>query len=284
MTVQRSPRGDLTLGHILEAAGIDPAEVVVLRHTYRAGHEDELRGPEDLNLERLRDYTHRQGVRNKLGKNPARIWLVFIATDGRRCRLVTVYENHGELTDQRTETLRYFDLKESDLLSSLRNRVVVEWSKDSINWAKSGASASSFPIVEVADPEAVPFPGFDGVRIDYAELQTMVKDSRYAAWQTALGSVQGIYLIADTSTGHLYVGKADGADRIFGRWSQYAQDGHGGNKALRELAGKDAEHRRHFQFSLLRVFGPSTPTAEIDAAEIHWKQALLTRNFGLNRN
>lgn len=128
----------------------------------------------------------------------------------------------------------------------------------------------------IVDPEAVPFPGFDGVRIGYAELQTMVKDSRYAAWQTALGSVRGIYLIADTSTGHLYVGEADGGERILGRWSQYAQDGHGGNKALRELAGSDAEHRRHFQFSLLRVFGPSTPTAEIDAAEAHWKRALLS--------
>lgn len=284
MRVPVSPAGDLTLGHILEAGGIDTTEVVVLRHTYRAGHPDELLGPEDLAPERLLDYTHRQGVRNKLGKSPARIWLVFIATDGRRCRLVTVYENRGELADRRTETLRYFDLEESDLLASLRNRLVVEWSKDSINWAKSGASASSFPIMEIADPEAVPFPGFDGVTVGYAELQAMVKDSRYKAWQDALALVQGIYLIADTSTGHLYVGKADGGDRILGRWTQYAHDGHGGNKALRELAGKDAEHRRHFQFSLLRVFGPSTPTAEIDAAETHWKRALLTRDFGLNRN
>lgn len=279
-----SPAGDLTLGHVLDAAGIAPSDVVVVRHTYKAGHDDELRGPEDLAPERLRDYTHRQGLRNKLGKTPPPIWLVFIATGGLRCRLVTVYDNRGELTDRRTDSLRYFDLQESALLSSLRNRLVVEWSKDTINWAKPGTSATAFPVVEIADPEAVPFPGFDGVEIGYAELQTMVKDSRYTAWQTALGSVQGIYLIADTSTGHLYVGKADGSERILGRWSQYAQDGHGGNKALRELAGSDAEHRRHFQFSLLRVFGPSTPSAEVDAAEAHWKRALLTRDFGLNRN
>lgn len=230
------------------------------------------------------DYTRWQGLNNKVGKNPGRIWLIFIATDGRRCRLVKVYDNYGEMTDRRTETLRCFDLRESELLASLQNRVVVEWSRDPVNWAKRGTSASSFPIVEIADPEAVPFPGFDGVRIGYSELQTMVRDSRYASWHTALGSVQGIYLIADTSTGHLYVGKADGADRILGRWTQYAQDGHGGNKALRELAGRDAQHRQQFQFSLLRVFGPSTPTAEIDTAEAHWKKALLSRDFGLNRN
>jgi excinuclease UvrABC nuclease subunit len=53
----------------------------------------------------------------------------------------------------------------------------------------------------------------------------------------ALGSVQGVYLIADSSTGQLYVGKAE---RILGRWNAYAyayaRDGHGGNVALKELA------------------------------------------------
>jgi len=86
---------------------------------------------------------------------------------------------------------------------------VVEWSRDAVNWAKTGASASLFPVVEIADPEVVPFPGFDHVLITHAELQAVIEDSRYAAWRTALGAVQGIYLIADTSTGQLYVGKAD---------------------------------------------------------------------------
>ncbi len=104
------------------------------------------------------------------------------------------------------------------------------------------------------------------------------------AWQTALGAVQGIYLIADTSTGQLYVGKADGGERILGRWTAYARDGHGGNIAMRDLAGRDPTHPRHFVFSILRVFGPSVPTAEVDEAESHFKRALLTRQHGLNRN
>ena len=32
------------------------------------------------------------------------------------------------------------------------------------------------------------------------------------------------------------------------------------------------------------VFGPSATTAEVDAAEAHYKRALLTRQYGLNRN
>ena len=96
--------------------------------------------------------------------------------------------------------------------------------------------------------------------------------------------MQGIYLIADTKTGRLYVGKADGTERILGRWSNYAKTGHGGNVALRELSELDLTRREHFQFSILRVFGPGASTMEIDASENHYKRALLTRKFGLNRN
>lgn len=130
----------------------------------------------------------------------------------------------------------------------------------------------------------MPFPGYDEVLITFDELGAVVEDSRYAAWRTALSAVQGIYFIADTTTGQLYMGKANGAERIFARWSAYARDGHGGNVALRALAGLDAGHARHFQFSILRVFGPSTPSADVDQAEAHFKRALLTRQYGLNRN
>ncbi|MCD9153131.1 GIY-YIG nuclease family protein [Aeromicrobium duanguangcaii] len=204
--------------------------------------------------------------------------------DGKRwSRYLVAYENHGEVLNERTRDLRFFDLRPSAALSSLSRRLVVEWSKDAVNWAKTGESAAAFPIVEIADPQAVAFPGFDNVLLTYSELQTMTEDSRYAAWHTALGSVQGIYLITDALDGKLYVGKADGSERILGRWSQYAKDAHGGNVALKELA-VDPDHRQHLQFSILRVFDPSVPTADSDAAEAHFKRAMLTREFGLNRN
>lgn len=96
--------------------------------------------------------------------------------------------------------------------------------------------------------------------------------------------MQGIYAISDARTGKLYVGKADGNERILGRWAVYAQDGHGGNVALRELGIKDANHKHDFVFSILRVFDPSAPATEVNAAESHFKRALMTREFGLNRN
>jgi hypothetical protein len=116
------------------------------------------------------------------------------------------------------------------------------------------------------------------------KLQAIVEDYRYSQWRTALSSVQGIYLIADTKSGQLYVGKADGAERFLGRWSAHAKNGHGGNVALRELDGVDLAHRHQFQFSTLQVFSPSGPAVQVHAVEVHFKKALLTRRFGLNRN
>lgn len=280
MTTPPSHTGDLTLNHILAAAGLGLNEVIVLRHTYTS---DGLASPADLTEPKILDYVRTQGIRNKLGKTPPFIWVNFMADGKRRCRFLCAYENHGEVESERSDTQRFFDLRPSDALMSLKHRLVIEWSRDPVNWAKR-ADRSDFPVVEIADPQLRTFPGFDRVLISHSELQDVVDEPRYAHWRTALSSVQGIYLIADTSSGKLYVGKADGSERILGRWTAYAKTGHGGNVALRELDALDLSHRQHFMYSLLRVFGPSVPTAEIDDAENHFKRALLTRHHGLNRN
>jgi hypothetical protein len=277
-----SLHGDLTLADLLSVAGLAADDVLLVRHTYSA---DGLTGPHDATVENVLTYTRAQALRqSKVPRDPPALWLNFMADGKRRSRFLTAYENSGEVLAERTDVLRYFDLHQSDVLASLRNRLVIEWTNDTINWAKAGARADQMPVVEIADPARVPFPGFDDVLVTHDELVAIVEDSRYAEWRTALAAVQGIYLVADTSSGRLYVGKADGTERILGRWSAYARDGHGGNVALRELAEVDEKHRRHFVFSILRVFGPTATTAEVDAAEAHFKRALLTRQHGLNRN
>ena len=39
-----------------------------------------------------------------------------------------------------------------------------------------------------------------------------------------------------------------------------------------------------FVFSILLVFDPSAPATEVDEAESDFMKALMTRDFGLNRN
>lgn len=277
--------GALTLADLLTASGVNPGpDLAIIRHAYRA---DGLRDAADATAARVLEYTRVQEAMP--GKARAAFaatkWLIFIADGGRRARLFAAYENLGEVPDERTEQLRSFDLRESDVLASLRGRLVIDWGRGALAWVRSGDTAASFPVIEIADPAIVPFPGFDSVCIGYDELQLVMEDSRYRDWRAALRSVKGVYLIADsTGPGRLYVGKADGVEGILGRWSQYARDGHGGNVALREISNIDPTHAGNYTFSILRVLGTNAAEIEIDAAESHYKNALLTRQFGHNAN
>lgn len=127
----------------------------------------------------------------KLPKEPPDLWIVFMSDGARRSRFLTACTNHGEVAEERTAVTRTFELDSSDWLSSLKDRLVVEWFKDTINWAKSCVSAAVFPVTEIADPQIVPFPGFDRVLITYAELRAVAEDSRYSSWRTALGGCAG---------------------------------------------------------------------------------------------
>jgi hypothetical protein len=276
-------------------------DIHIIRHAFKVGDPDALRGPEDLTEERVLRYTREQDVSSRrFPATPPQFWVILIADGKNRSRLWGTFENFGEVAAERTPNCRYFDLRRTDFLAPLNDRLVVEWDTPR-SWHRSAvsASASRMPVVEIADRDKVPFPGFDGVLLAYHELRSVVDDPRCADWRAALSEVQGIYLITDSSNGRQYVGKADGAERILGRWTAYARDGHGGNVALRELVDASAltganekavaqdprdDHARHFVFSLLRVFGPSTPSTEVNAAESHYKAALMTRKFGLNRN
>jgi hypothetical protein len=287
----------LTLGHVLVGIGSqhDPLigleNIRVIRHSFNTGDEESLRGREDLTEERVREYTRSQDISTRrFPADPERYWVLFVADGRRRSRLWGIFENHGEAVEERTATNRFFDLRPSGFLEALVDRLVVEWDIPRV-WHRRAASVSNMPVLEIAAQDKVPFPGFDRVLLTFHALGEMISDRRYAEWHTALSQVQGIYLITDSSNGKQYVGKADGAERILGRWKVYASDGHGGNRALRELAeasvgagGAKTDHARHFVFSILRVFGPSTPSFDVDTAESHYKKALMTRKFGLNRN
>lgn len=274
--------GRLTLGSIFKEAGIDPSEVLLVRHTFK---KDGLTGPDGLTSAKIMAYVRAQRVKvYKFPKTPPRIWLNFIADGGNRGRFLMAFENQGESLAERTEEMRFYNLVSSECLASFQNRMVIEWAGHTINWAKWGESIPGFHVTEITDAQAEPFPGFDNLLLSYRKLQSVMENPRFVIWREVLKSVQGIYLISDTSTGQLYVGKADGGERILGRWGAYAKTGHGGNVALRDLNTLDISHRNHFQFSILRVFSPGASTADVDAAEDHYKRALLSRQFGMNRN
>ncbi len=268
----------LTLGAIPRSAGIDPADAQVIRHAYVREHEDSgLQGIHaDSTDEEILRYTSEQSARQRIFPAvPPRIWVVFVREGGDRARLWSVLENRGEISND--GRLRIFDLAVSEHMADLRNRLVIGW-KSPRTWRLNGPTAAAYPVMEIAEAEPVPFPGFDRLVLDYAQLQAVMREHRYASWRTALSSVVGVYVITDTRDGRQYVGKADGGESIRQRWSAYVANGHGGNVELRRIDPNG------FRFSLLRVFGPATPTRVIDEAESHFKNALDSRKHGLNRN
>lgn len=129
------------------------------------------------------------------------------------------------------------------------------------------------------------FPGFKNVNLTKGQLDVVVAQN-IDSWRSALSSVKGIYLITDTKTGGLYVGKADGEDGIWGRWSVYSATAHGNNVALKNEFGIDAppERQNDLRFSLLEIADLNTMEQEIDARERHWKEILMSRLHGYNRN
>lgn len=268
----------LTLEAILDSAGIQPTEAMVIRHAYVREHEDTgLVGIHaDSTDAEILHYTARQSAKQRVfPAAPPKVWVVFVREGGDRARLWSVVENRREVSND--GTLRTFDLSASDQLADLRNRLVIGW-RSPRTWWINGTTAAKYPVMEIADAQPVPFPGFDRLVLDYPQLQAVMRDHRYASWRTALASVMGIYLITDTRDGRHYVGKADGAESIRQRWNVYATNGHGGNVELRPLDPST------FRYSLLRVFDPATPETKINEAEEHYKRALDSRRWGLNRN
>lgn len=268
----------LTLGPILQSAGIQPAHALVIRHAFVRQHEDTgLAGIHaDSTDEEILHYTSRQSLQPRsFPAVPPPVWVIFVKEGGNRARLWSVLHNRGEGGND--GRLRSFDLAVGDQMVDLRNRLVIGW-KAPRSWWLNGATGADYPVMEISDAEPVPFPGFDGFVLSHAELQAVMREHRYTSWRTALSSVKGIYLITDTQDGRQYVGKADGEESIRQRWDAYASNGHGGNVELRRLDPSS------FRFSVLRVFDPATSTRAVDAAEGHFKNALDTRCHGLNRN
>lgn len=235
----------LTLGTIFRGAGIDPNAAQAIRHAHVREHEDtELQGihADSSAREILRYASEQSAAQRVFPLVPSPMWTVFVREGGDRARLWSAVENRGEISND--GTLPTFDLAVSEHMAALRNRFVIGW-KSPRAWRLNAPTAANYPVMEIADVDPVPFPGFDRLVLDYAQLQAVMREHRYASWRTALSSVVGILLITDTRDGRQYIGKADGQENIRQRWSAYAANGHGGNVELETIKPN------RFRYSLL---------------------------------
>jgi len=178
-----------------------------------------------------------------------------------------------------------YHLEATDILAELKNRLVIDWGKGTINWCQNGTTDKEILEIRPAVSE-VEFISYDKVLLSFDTLRKIVYNkAAYKEWEDKLSAVAGVYLITDTKTGKHYVGSASGLEGgIWGRWSEYARTKHGGNKRLVELITADPDYCYNFQYSILEVFPLKRDKQEVLEYEQLYKKKLWSIQFGLNDN
>lgn len=178
-----------------------------------------------------------------------------------------------------------YELFKIDLLTDMKDRLVIDWGKGTINWCQNGTTEKELLEIRPTVSE-ISFTSYDRVLLSFEALRRIVYNkAAYKEWEEKLSAVAGVYLITDTQTGKHYVGSASGEQGgIWGRWSEYARTKHGGNKRLKELIIVDADYCNNFQYSILEVFPIKRDKHEVLEYEQLCKKKLWSIQFGLNDN
>jgi hypothetical protein len=180
-----------------------------------------------------------------------------------------------------------YPLVEESSCSELNGRLVVDFVRSGRQSYLNAERWVEQLLVSEIRPERMAiqhFPGYRNVNISREELM-LVTTQALDSWRAALSSVAGVYLISDTNSGKLYVGSASGEGGIWQRWNDYANSGHGGNVELKRLS-KDVGIKcfETFRYSILEIADIHESPEGIRKRESHWKEVLLSKEFGMNLN
>lgn len=272
----------LTFNDLLELEGVDINDVRLVRHQDSRLGRGRLYEAWRNNRDAFESY---QSVQSKDRFPIGGLLASFVVTEAQKTVFFGIYRVDGvdrcpsgssdALLRHDTSGHYRYDLTLLDLLADYRDKVVIDWGAGTRSWVQRAANQPK-QVVEIAAQFEPRFPGFREFVRPVEDIPTLPN-----GWQQVLRSVKGVYLLVDLDSGGQYVGSAKGADSLFGRWMEYATDGHGGNLGLRRAASSG---RRRYQVSVLEVVGENTPDTTIEQIEAHWKNKLLSRTFGLNVN
>ncbi len=282
MTPALSPA--LTLDMLLKAAGLDPADVRLLRHqdSRFPGYPSPYALWRD-NRPAFEAYQSTQDFGNA-ARLRAPIWASFVGLPGNKTLFAGLYQAEliGPLAQDRTHPVdgsiekagsgNEYRLTPMAALADYVGLLFIEWGAGYRTWIQR-ADAAPKPIVEIRRVlEEDPFPGFTCFTARLSELETLPR-----GWAEVLTASRGVYLLTCPRDGQHYIGSATGEAGFMGRWREYAANGHGGNIALIGRTPSD------FQVTVLEAAASSATVAEIIQLEEIWKRKLQTKDLGLNR-
>lgn len=290
----------MDLNSLLLSFGIDPEDVVVLRHR---PPEPELRKVLPwLAAERpsiFNAYQQTQGeklekvmqatryVCSFIGHEPAKALFVGLYEIGnskpisyRQYWAIPAYQEMKALgmkgfSGEKRSKILWFELKLTSTLANWKGKLIVEWPSPEIAWWRR-AHKNRFNVVAIESESLLGarIPSWENIDFAWKELAVLPN-----SWKSALSQWRGIYYIFDISDGKGYIGSAYGEANILGRWRNYAASGHGGNRLLRK------RNPDTFRFTILQRVSPDMEAADVIRLETNWKNRLHTRApTGLNDN
>lgn len=272
----------LTFNDLLTLGGVDVAQVRLVRHQDNRLRPGRLYEAWRNNRDVFEDY---QSVQRRNRFLIGDLLASFVVTEARKTVFIGLYRVAGVDTLPagsidvlvRHDTSGHFkyDLQLIGELADYRDRVVIEWGGAARSWVQRAANQAK-PVIEIAEQYEPKFPGFREFVRPIDDVPTLPN-----GWQQVLRSVKGVYLLVDVESGQQYVGSAKGTDSLLGRWMSYTDGSDGGDIGLKAAARKG---RRNYQVSVLEVVDENTPDDTIERIESFWKNKLLSRQFGLNRN
>ncbi len=270
----------ITFNNLLQAEGIDPARVKLVRHQ---DHRYGQRTPYQLWRAADGRFELYQRVQGRAVFKDATLLASFVASPLNETLFVGMFQINGvgrapagQVDPASLEEVggyNFYDLREVPQLADYRGRLIVSWGAGYRAWVQRAKNRDK-PVVEirrvVSEP---PFPGFLEFSSKVSALASVPQ-----SWRAILAAVRGVYLMSDPTSGKQYVGCAGGPTGFWGRWEDYVASGHGGNRRMRDLPPGD------YNVSLLEIVSSSTTDRELLDVEMRWKQKLLSREFGLNAN
>ena len=211
----------------------------------------------------------------------------FIGEESTSSRFVGVYKNYGPFQKHSScegDIFAKFDIQEIPGFELLKERVVIDW-KNPIQWLQH---YHEMPVIRIdrglMENNLPVFVRYEDVVLNYTQLQAII-NSNNSEWKTRLESCNCIYLILDKSNGKQYVGSTYNTKGIWGRWSNYAKNGHGDDVELKKCVEADSKYaEKNFQWCILETLPIKVLEDQAIERESLYKRTLGTRTHGLNKN
>ena len=288
----------ITIQDLLKLRGIEPnATVKLVRHQNKNKKNNDVTNnqfdPNYLYRNNRAEFLKYQSAQSKRAYLNAEYIVSCLGEEDNRARFIGVYKilalhrvtgkNDKYWTCDKDKW--FYEMEKVKGFEDLEERIIIQWKGRADLWYRQcDKEENKMDIVEISLGLGYkPFPGYLKVQLSFSELSDIVNNN-YPDWKDALSAVYGIYVICDIKAEQLYIGAAYNTDGIWGRWKDYAKDGHGGDTSLEALIKADKNYANNFHFSILAIMSNTSTNQEVLEMEKLYKDKFKSIMIGLNNN